>query len=62
MAARKSDLIRENEEMRKSLLIARKFIIITLVGLGFTPDTLPAQFKEILAEMDKAMGIKPKGK
>ena len=58
--AKKTDLIEQNEKMEASLRISRKFIIVTLIGLGFTPDNLPAQFKEILENIDDALGIKKK--
>ena len=55
--AKKNDLIKQNEAMRDALNKSRAFIILTLVGIGFSLETCPKQFKALLQEIDNAAGF-----
>lgn len=48
------------KEMREALDVSRKFIIITMIGLGFTPETCPATIQEVLNKIDRAAGFDDK--
>lgn len=50
------------KEMKEALDLSRRFIIITMIGLGYTPETCPDSIKEVLNKIDRAAGFDDKVK